>query len=340
MPYIKLSLLFISLTLYVSIAYSADDQSCLSKNYTLDFDYSSQLRESTLDLTGYTVCAVPGQNGLGSSRQYVAQILGVSPDIVEQVTTPLGSINSPDLGQSVCIKHLKSAIDQKDNVIIHATSQGTATTLNYCAMLSAAEQSKIKAIILEAVLASGNSAIMHTVTGPLMGWNSVESAPGSRYVVPYAAKAVYPRYWPAGKQPIKSIADICSDVPIIIMHSKKDQQLSFKDAQALYYGLRSHGNNNVYFVPFEGYDHISICDRHPEKKELVKKILRTQLDLAGEKLTSEEKQQYQPDPKALRKTYEDLLTQEQNHETIGYVSAAASTALVGASLYYRSCSIL
>ena len=358
MSYIKLSALFCaSFVLSVSLARGADDQSDVdhrliklllstkhngdngSKWFSQRGDATSsdgaekQSPDSKLDLKGYTVCAVPGQNGLGSSPSYVAKVLGIPLSSVKKVSTPQGLLDSPDLGQGVCIGHLKRIVEQEENqVIIHATSQGTATTLNYIASLSPAEQSKIKAIILEATLASGNSAIMHTVTGPLMGCQSIGKIPGSGYLIPYVAKANFPRYWPAGKQPIKSLDSISKNIPIILMHSKEDPQLSFDDARALYHGLRNHGNSSVYFVPFEGWRHIEICDKDQGKRELVKKILRTQLYLKGEGLTPAEEQQYQPDHKgkAFREAYDNLMSQEKKHEVVGYGSAAA---LVGAALY-------
>ncbi|RTL07141.1 hypothetical protein EKK58_03105 [Candidatus Dependentiae bacterium] len=56
----------------------------------------------------------------------------------------------------------KSNRKKTRNIIIHATSQGTATILNY---LSSNPNTKIKAVILETALASGNELFIKKENG-------------------------------------------------------------------------------------------------------------------------------------------------------------------------------
>jgi hypothetical protein len=102
---------------------------------------------------------------------------------------------------------------------------------------------KIKAVILEAALASGNSAIFHTATGRLMNMRWLNNIPGSYYVAPYFGAIACPGYRPSGQQPIWSVDNIQSNIPIIIIHSENDLQLPFYGACALYYRLRINGND-------------------------------------------------------------------------------------------------
>lgn len=206
-----------------------------------------------------TICAIPGQNGLGSSNQYINTIFNEQHPSIVRVETP--EFPCIDLGQSRCISRLRETLTlhkDKKNIVIHATSQGTGTALNYLASEDTDQQ--IGALILEAPLASGNSAILHTCKGRLMEGvpfiQTIAHLPFSYYWLPYLSKALFPLYWPGGKQPIKTAANQNRDVPIIILHSKDDPQLAFTDACALYYGLKSKGNKNVYFLPKKA---LSIC---------------------------------------------------------------------------------
>ncbi|MFC1841544.1 hypothetical protein ACFLYA_00565 [Candidatus Dependentiae bacterium] len=219
---------------------------------------------------GLEVFAIPGQNGLGSSPEYVKKCLGSNKISVKKVKTP-SKITEIDLGQKHCIKYLRNALasDKTNNVIIHATSQGTATALNYLATEDKGK--KIKALILEAVLISGNDAIFHTLKGDLPCF---EYLPFSYYFLPYCAKVQFPCYRPTGIQVIKTLKQIPTDIPIIIIHSQNDRQLSYKGALALYYGLRANGNNNVYLLSQDGRRHIEILDEKPEYQKIVQSILK------------------------------------------------------------------
>lgn len=176
---------------------------------------------------------IPGQNGLGG--QNIKTVLPYFKDkdhLIHYVETPLWT---PDLGQSRCVNYLKktmSCLENNTPVIIHASSQGTATAINY----TAEHPQQVRALILESILLSGNSAIEHTVK--YCTFPSATSLPGSYYWMPYVAKFQFPLYSPAGNQAIFNADKLPIDLPIIIMHHTNDPQLSYKDAQALYAFLK------------------------------------------------------------------------------------------------------
>ncbi len=270
---------------------------------------------------------IPGVNGRGSEAEYVRNLIGDASLSCHAVPTP--SL-FPDLGQARCQSYLHDALQRTshtDHVIIHATSQGTATALNY--LLQVDKGKRIKALILEAPLVTGNSAIIHTIKGPLMNLPGLAALPFSYYWLPYCAKAQFPLYWPSGKQPIKAVnstSDV-SDIPIILIHSQDDPQLSYDDACALYHGLRKK-NNNVYLISKEGRKHLNII-KDPHEQEVIRTILQKH-HLLENTAKQADLTVYQPDPANFQKLYDELLLKEKKHL---YVTCALLT--VGAAVVCR-----
>lgn len=275
-----------------------------------------------------TVYAIPGQNGGGSSKQYVSRLLGEDNVNVVEVSTPS---TFPDLGQEFCIRHLRKAIAENpsENAIIHATSQGTATAINYVAHEDKGR--RIKGLILEAALASGNSAIQHTVGGQLVNLGTVTRLPGSYYWLPYIAQiAVMPAYFPAGKQPIKSISKIPDNLPVIIAHSKDDIQLPYNGACALYAGLKLQGNENAYLMTKAGRQHIHILD-NDYLQNVVQNILKKHTLLPGSanSLYAKDFDTFQPNPERHEACYDYLYAREKAHEWIAGSACATLAATLG-----------
>jgi predicted esterase len=196
---------------------------------------------------------IPGQNGMGGQNVDMVLPYFAKNNLMHHVQTPL---NIPDFGQTTCQNYLKEKIEiltttrtirDNDHIILHGSSQGTATTINYAAH----NPNNIKALILESVMLTGNSAIFHTVDNMMMP-EQCDLPESSYYSLPYTAKAVFPSYAPTGEQPINNIDALSTDLPIIILHDTKDYQLSFKDAQALYAYLTDvKKNKNVYLFAQE-----------------------------------------------------------------------------------------
>lgn len=291
-------------------------------------DAMMQERQLPVDLRRLHVYAIPGQNGSGSEARYVKKLLGKKSVEVTQVQTPTAL---PDLGQNRCIKYLREAVKSRGNSpegIIHATSQGTATALNYVAYEDKGKQ--IKALILESTLGSGNSGIHHTASGPLMemtfpALSKITNLPLSYYWAPYVAKAMFPAYSPSGKQAIRSIKDVPTNMLVVIAHSKEDMQLSYDDACALYYGLREQGNNNAYLITKDGDKHLWILK---DDKQVVRAILHKHTLLAspdeeqGKMLGNIDLSAYQPPHQQFKKQHDALVNKEKNHLRLGYLLTA------------------
>lgn len=270
---------------------------------------------------------IPGQNGCGGDN-----INTVLPQFNETSIHPTGTPNFPyiDFGQSQCIKHLEQTMQPLlnnkdiDNIIIHASSQGTATALNY----TATNQRKIKALILEAPLLSGNSAILHntfpTTTSSLI-----------YYGLPYLAKVIFPFYAPAGQQPILTCDSIPNDLPIIIMHATEDPQLSFTDAKALYAHLKNQGNNNVYFLPIDDYCHVNMLSSNDKELAVINAILKKyELPCASSVLSKTEEiplTEYQPEPE--RSSLLHFITLKNRENNLYFIDLFVKGAFWGFIFY-------
>jgi len=192
----------------------------------------------------------------------------------------------PDLGQEQCLECLKKTMDpliKEQNVkriILHGSSMGTATTLNYVAE----HPDNVKMVILEGTIASGNnqiSLVAETIS-PLL-----TKIPLNYYVLPYLAKVLMSfftptekgfefnwgakfklcPYWPTGKQSFLSIEKIPHDLPIILLHSIYDMT-PFEQARIIYEGLKNKGHDNVYLLPIIEKRHDCLLDRKKNQKEI------------------------------------------------------------------------
>jgi hypothetical protein len=157
-----------------------------------------------------------------------------------------------DLGQGNCIRSFEEQLETDPNakgkkLVLFGSSQGTATLLNWLATKSPEDQNKLIAgITLQAVLGTGNRAILHTVEECIS--SKVTYLPFARAWLPWIAKGLYPTYNPFGKSVLGSANKISKDIPIMILHHVKDFQLSINDARELYCKLRENGNNNAYLM--------------------------------------------------------------------------------------------
>jgi hypothetical protein len=286
------------------------------------------------------VFAIRGQNGGGSEDWYVDKVLG--HDKIKQIPVPNPSL-LPDLGQGDCMRQFDKTLKKNSQAtgIIHATSQGTATALNYVAEKDQGKQ--VKGMVLESSLASGNSAINHTVKDG-MGMPGLAKLPFFYYWAPYIAKVMFPFYSPSGKQPIKSIAKIPKNMPIIFAHCTRDFQLSYDDSCALYYAARKNGNNNAYLMTKDKYAHVNILVDYSSSElrldvndvKAIRSILKKH-DLMNSELAdpSLDLTPYQPDPEQFKKVHDDLVRKEKNHERLGYaVKAGVALGTIAALKYF------
>lgn len=281
---------------------------------------------------------IPGQNGMGGQNCVSNGVINPSSDeFVSYVDTP--SL-APDFGQDYCMQYLKESIEtilsnrSIKNFVLHASSQGTATAINYTLQTP----HKIKALILESIMGSGNSAINHTVKTLI--FPEIVYLPGSYYWLPYLAKFSFPYYRPAGQQPILSLEDFPKDVLVIIIHATRDPQLSYNDALSLYYGLRHFGNQKVYLFTIDVKAHILLLERNKNWKEItaINQIFKNnQLPynkeiLEGNELDSEELKKYQPPEDQYKTLYESFVKKENIIKK--YVSKTAMAAFALGISYF------
>ncbi|MEX0940570.1 MAG: hypothetical protein WDZ41_04385 [Candidatus Babeliales bacterium] len=153
-----------------------------------------------------------------------------------------------DFGQNYCIADFKKQLDETfpeklPNLKLYGSSQGTATLINWLADQPIEMQNKVKCLILESVIGSGNNAIVHTCENLV---KPIGYLPFAHYWLPICAKICFPHYNPLGKQALNSAKKLPNNLPIIIMHAITDPQLSINDARELYCTLREKGNDNIY----------------------------------------------------------------------------------------------
>ncbi|MCJ7636073.1 MAG: hypothetical protein MUO21_01135 [Nitrososphaeraceae archaeon] len=209
------------------------------------------------------IYTIPGQNGLGGSPNYLTNnIFSKNQTKIIQLQTPKKHI---DLGQHTCMSFLDDYKSFNSTAkIVHVTSQSTSTLLNYLCTETKHKLNNIQCIIFESVMASGNSAIYHTVISFAPFIKIVDSKLNNvlYYILPYIVKLFhFPYYKPTGLQPIKikSMDNIHKDTVFIISHSAKDSQLNISDAKALYYKLKYvHHFEHVYFNIKLGFQHINL----------------------------------------------------------------------------------
>jgi len=263
------------------------------------------------------VLIIPGIKSWENNQEYIAKIIGVPTNN----TTQLTSCYFPfaDLGQENCIKPIKSQLQSTqytNNCLIYAISQGTATLLNYLGNpKNTNKTNRIKCLILEAVLASSNSAIEHTISNKLK-LKCLMRLPFAYYWMPYLSKVPYPFYSPAGIQPIKSIEHIPLDIPIILIHAQRDPVLSYNDACALYYRLKLIGHNKIYFINTLDKQHAKLLESYQDKQKIIRQILNTHNIIKSDEDFTADLSPYQPDQEQFKNAYENLMHKEKNHEFI------------------------
>jgi predicted esterase len=277
---------------------------------------------------------IPGQNGLGGD--YAEELFPQFKNWTRYAGT---QYNFPDLCQSRCVNHFAKIMkalqlaDNVNNIVIHASSQGTGTAINYVSKYP----DKVKMIFCEAMLPSGNSAISWTTQSCIS--SRITRLPGSYYWLPYIAKAQLPFYAPAGEQAIFNVATM-KDIPIAIIHCTNDPQLSYTDAQAFYAGLKKHEvNNNKYFISIQSEErqHIDLISPQSSNALVLHKILHIHglpfIDTMGKVDVSEiDIKPYQPAPE--RNLYRNLVTRERRIRNIDFSIKSGVVSLAG--LYIAS----
>ena len=286
---------------------------------------------------------IPGQNGMGGQNVDIVLPYFAKHMLKHNVPTPL---QNPDFGQDNCLDLLKTTIkdlktnlilNDKTHIVIHGSSQGTATTINYAAN----NPQNIKVLILESVMLTGNSAIFHTIDNMILK-DKCDLPESSYYALPYTAKSIFPNYSPTGEQPILSADKLPQDLPIIIIHDTQDFQLSFKDAQALYAFLtQTKKNKNVYLFAQESAqgEHINLL-KQSNRQEIaaITAILRRHNampdDYENNSNITFDLKQYQPEPQTeWLKHFQKMVDKEQTLKSVSSPLNSISPSSSSCTIY-------
>ncbi len=246
--------------------------------------FVGNIQGSQLD-SGYHSICLPGQNNAGGDS---FRRNGVANGETHAMYSSLGYGHSfaerhlIDFGQKHCIRDFSEQFAADEDaglgkVIVTAASQGTATVVNFLAQKSHAEQEAIAALVLEALLGSPHSAIMHTVSNvPLVTY-----LPFARLWIPLATKALaFRKYQFFGPQLIVSAKKISPNIVVVCMHDERDPQLSLDDAREGYIAFQSRANsqNNAYLMELRdpnGYlRHLDLLDGNPEQRAALQAIYK------------------------------------------------------------------
>ncbi len=241
---------------------------------------------------------IPGICGHGGTHLFTEKVISCPQEHTTFVETPakieglnLLDRSYADFGQKNCQAFMTQTIDPLferadiTKIVFHASSQGTASLIHYLANRSEqlkenAKFDKIGAIILESVMASGNGAIYQCVTQTFK-FHAIEYGKWLRYTpfshiwIPLVATSVFPHYDPFAQQPIDRIKSLPVDVPLIILHPKKDHVLPYQSAVSFIRELKNHRASQLgadqaqhtYFMPSDRAIHIDVLSSHIQETE-------------------------------------------------------------------------
>ena len=257
--------------------------------YAIERDYPLENTESAQNSrTHYVV--LPAQNGGGGERYVKDRVLNTAikdnkelwiyfgRKVLDDTTTVnkydyLTQWSRVDLGQGNCVNHFLEQFQQDedvnkcDNIVMTGMAQGTATILNSLKKIPAKNLQKIKLILLESVLGTPNSAIIHTCYACIS--SKLTYIPFSRAWIPAIGKILFPSFNPLwGATSLKSAKNVPDNVPVVIMHDTKDFQLSINDSRRLYLELIKNNKEAYLFetVSSRG-SHLNILSEIKDKTE-------------------------------------------------------------------------
>lgn len=173
-----------------------------------------------------------------------------------------------DLGQKQCTAVCEESY-RKHNCsrrhLFFGVSQGGATAINWLATKNHEEQNQIaKLLVVEGLVASGNDTIVHRLSNVPWVGPFTRYAPFVRVWAPVVAKIVaFPCYNPWwGAQAITSSKKLSPDLPVIIIHGKRDGVCPINGARACYCAIKEQGNKNVYLMEVDNNKHYEVLESH------------------------------------------------------------------------------
>jgi predicted esterase len=158
-----------------------------------------------------------------------------------------------NLGQQKDMARLHEAIRATKNelpnhdLILAGISRGSAAIINYVALY---QPDCVKALVLESPFDTLKSIINH-----LMKRFGVSWVPFSEKIGFKIAQSQFPELDLQGVVPLKTAPYLPYDLPILLIHSKKDKVIPVKCSREIYMILRQTGHQHVYLFELHNGAH-------------------------------------------------------------------------------------
>jgi len=155
------------------------------------------------------------------------------------------------LAQENDINRLNQAVNEFDHetMIGFGISRGASTFIN---MMGTIKNPKIKALILEAPFASISDVLSHFIHQTPFS----SCIPFFETVAHKLATTIFPQYQTNGLQPIDTIDQIDSEIPMLLIHSIQDEVTPINSSRQLYIKRKQQGCNNVYLLELPSGQHV------------------------------------------------------------------------------------
>lgn len=204
-------------------------------------------------------------HGLGATQQQAQALLPHNKYWI--INMPLAVFDFPDakpshleydpkqvnLGQQADIDRLRYAYYKTrqelphHDIVLTGVSRGAVTAYN-CIALHKLEN--VKALVLESPFDTFNSVVKHLLRRFHIGWIPFSRKLAIRYV-----KKTFPLFDINGIFPLNISHMMPCDIPILIVHSKKDKTIPIKSSRLIYCALLQNGHKDVYLLELNEGDH-------------------------------------------------------------------------------------
>ncbi|MGE0206734.1 MAG: alpha/beta hydrolase family protein [Candidatus Babeliales bacterium] len=133
------------------------------------------------------------------------------------------------------------------DIVLAGISRGASAILNFAAVK---QPKNIRALIAESPFDTLSSVIKHMLIRFHVSW-----VPFSKHIGHKVCRKIFPGVNPKGMFPLNVVEKIPQDMPIMLVHSKKDRTVPINSSRRLYIKLRETGHEHVYLVELQSGNH-------------------------------------------------------------------------------------
>lgn len=164
------------------------------------------------------------------------------PDVIDATKINLAQEVDIEALHQICQNYIAT-----HEIVLVGLSRGASTIINYASKYP----ESLKALVVEAPFASIQSVINNRLRQLHINW-----IPGMQsFAHTFVSRYMFPGYKKDGIHPIDSIKKIAAYIPILFIHSKKDQLINCDDSSHLYRLRRECGCTNAYYVELKHCKH-------------------------------------------------------------------------------------